>query len=136
MGTRSSVTAKTSTGEYKSIYVHWDGYPSGVGQTLLNHYTDQSKIEGLMALGDLSQLSESIEKPEGHSFKNPASGCCVAYGRDRGEEGVEAKAGQTVEEASKWTKDSWCEYNYLWDGKKWTCDGVDLAEAIRREESD
>lgn len=34
MGTRSAVGVRNENGEWKGRYVHWDGYPSGVGKTL------------------------------------------------------------------------------------------------------
>lgn len=35
MGTRSAVGVRNENGEWKGRYVHWDGYPSGVGAELL-----------------------------------------------------------------------------------------------------
>ena len=128
MGTRSTITAKTSDGKFKSIYCHWDGYLDNNGRILLNSYADQQKIDALMALGDLSSLGASPEKPNGHSFDKPVDGYCVAYGRDRGEQGTEARIGDTAAEAQKRAE----EYNYLWDGTSWTVHGKSLADAIAK----
>ncbi len=71
MATRSLIGIKL--GDYvKTIYCHWDGYPSGVGQTLVNNYTSPSAVFDLLELGDLSSLDAT-----------PAS--CTAYHRDRKE---------------------------------------------------
>jgi hypothetical protein len=37
----------------KSVYVHWDGYPKGVGQVLLNYYNDPDSIENLQKIQHL-----------------------------------------------------------------------------------
>ena len=59
MSTRSRIAIKTETG-YRSIYCHWDGYPTGVGKTLMDWWDTPEKIHNLMDLGDLSQLGDSI----------------------------------------------------------------------------
>jgi len=72
MSTRSRIAIETKSGTVKSIYCHFDGYVSGVGKTLYNHY-DKEKLEKLIELGDISSLGESTENT-------------VAYHRDRGED--------------------------------------------------
>jgi hypothetical protein len=72
MSTRSRIAIETESGTVKSIYCHFDGYVSGVGKTLFNHY-DREKLEKLIELGDISSLGESTENT-------------VAYWRDRGED--------------------------------------------------
>jgi hypothetical protein len=87
MATRSRIAIEDQTGKVRSIYCHWDGYPSNNGRILLQHYKTQEKVEALIALGSLSSLNENVEIPEGttHNFKTPAKGITVAYNRDRGE---------------------------------------------------
>jgi hypothetical protein len=90
MATRSRIGMEMPNGEVQSIYCHWDGYPAGVGATLKEHYTNPEKVEALIALGDISILSENVAPRGGqersqHSFQNPADGVTVAYHRDRGE---------------------------------------------------
>ena len=72
MSTRSRIAIETESGTVKSIYCHFDGYVSGVGKILYNHY-DKEKLEKLIELGDISSLGESTENT-------------VAYHRDRGED--------------------------------------------------
>src|SRR5579863_2286946 len=124
MSTRSRIIVKMTDGTIKSIYCHFDGYPEGVGATLKKHYKDQAKIEGLIALGDLSVLDESIEVPKGHTFETPAEGYTIAYGRDRGEKNVKAKTHTSVEAAVNSAPDCWAEYVHVWNGKKWTTKSV------------
>ena len=60
MGTRSYI-GKAINGRVHSIYCHWDGYPEGVGSVLLQHY-DSEKVDGLLELGGISSLQETVEE--------------------------------------------------------------------------
>ena len=72
MSTRSRIAIENESGIVNSIYCHFDGYISGVGKTLFNHY-DKEKLQKLIELGDISSLGESTIDTE-------------AYCRDRGED--------------------------------------------------
>jgi hypothetical protein len=72
MSTRSRIAIENESGIVNSIYCHFDGYISGVGKTLFNHY-DKEKLQKLIELGDISSLGESTIDT-------------VAYCRDRGED--------------------------------------------------
>lgn len=85
MSTNCYITVKVNDDLYKTVYCHFDGYPSHVGNMLINHYNSKEKALAIIELGDLSSLNKSIECPEGHSFDNPVKGYSVFYGRDRGE---------------------------------------------------
>ena len=60
MGTRSYI-GKVINGRVHSIYCHWDGYPEGVGSVLLQYY-DSEKVDGLLELGGISSLQETVEE--------------------------------------------------------------------------
>lgn len=122
MGTRSAIIMKTDTG-YAGIYCHWDGYPSYVGELLLTHYNTPEMVTKLIALGDLSSLSKRLNPIGPHSFANPEGGTTIAYGRDRGETGTEAKTGKTVKEITDKIDHH---YAYVFDGKKWLLNGKPL----------
>jgi hypothetical protein len=98
----------------KSIYIHWDGYLSGVGATLLEHY-DSAKANHLVALGDVSSLRQNIEIPDGveHSFESPAEGITTFYGRDRKENGCEFSVDHTFENFMTRVNNSGAEYYYI-----------------------
>ena len=49
-------------GAIVSTYVHWDGYPEGVGQTLMKHYADQESAMEVCKLGYISALYPTIEQ--------------------------------------------------------------------------
>jgi hypothetical protein len=44
MATRSRIAIQYENGPIESVYCHFDGYPQGVGATLLEHYTDKNKV--------------------------------------------------------------------------------------------
>lgn len=95
MATRSTISivdVKGSKGQGRQIYSHWDGYLSGVGKTLLEHYSDADKIKKLIDLGSISSLREEVEIPKDvkHDFDKPQENITVAYGRDRGEKDTQA----------------------------------------------
>ena len=90
MSTRSRIGIVNSDKTVSSIYCHFDGYPQGNGQTLLNHFTTKHQVQKLIDLGDISFLRRSTEAPAGHRFADAMPECTVAYGRDRGETNTEA----------------------------------------------
>lgn len=83
MATRSRIAIEHQDGTVESIYCHWDGYPTHNGAILNEHYRDRSKVEKLIALGNISSLAPEVEPTGPHSFKNPQYGVVVAYHRDR-----------------------------------------------------
>ena len=106
MSTRARVGITIPEG-IESIYVHFDGYPEGVGQKLADHWTTADKVRSLIDLGDLSSLGEEIgeEHPfhadHGTTASEAERVMCLAYGRDRGEEGAAAV---------KHPEDAWPDY--------------------------
>lgn len=88
MATRSRIAIENEDGSVTSVYCHFDGYFSGVGRTLNDHYQDRTKVQSLIDLGDLSYVSERVAPGPGqtHSFGAGAEGVTMAYHRDHGEE--------------------------------------------------
>lgn len=125
MSTRSAIIAKTETG-YACIYCHFDGYISGVGRTLAEHYKDTAKVQALIQLGDLSSLGERVEPIGSHSFEKQEAGTTVAYGRDRGEEGTECYKAESLDRVIDYWRNDVDGYIYVFDGDKWTVNGKDL----------
>lgn len=118
MATRSIIVAQCADGKFRSIYCHFDGYPEGVGRTLVDYYADQMKIDALMALGSLSQLAPSVYAPEGHTYKNPVEGHCIAFHRDSVEDfsqGVGDTPGQAIDDQPI---GGW-QYCYVWVDGVW-----------------
>lgn len=108
MATRSRIRMVLPTGEAKSIYCHYDGYPSNQAPILKEHYNTTEKVRELLELGAISYLAPRVkpEPGEEHSFEMPADDVVVAYHRDRGEE---LHTGHDDPE----------EYDYVWDGEAW-----------------
>jgi hypothetical protein len=118
MATRSRIRMVLPSGEAKSIYCHWDGYPSHHAPILKGFYNTTEKVRELLQLGAISVLAPLVKPNEGdtHSFENRARNVVVAYHRDRGEE---LQLGHDDPE----------EYDYVWDGEKWNlCDGRSLTK--------
>lgn len=117
MATRSNVGYKKEDGTYRYIYCHWDGYPSGNGKILREHYQDPAKIIRLVENGDLSSLSIECDGAPGHTFNHPVDGQTVYYGRDRHEEDCEAKSTDDRNDIYQ------NEYAYVFEDGQWFCIG-------------
>ena len=91
MATRCRIGMELEDGTIKHSYCHWDGYPTGVGKTLVEHYNDIEKVKELLSFGDMSYLTSEIH-PSGdtHSFSNPEENVTVFYKRDRNEPETES----------------------------------------------
>ena len=122
MSTRSLICMQIDDDKYKTIYCHSDGYLTYNGAMLLDHYSNKEKLEKLLNLGDISCLNEKVDPdptlpPHSFDYDKRQEGVVVAYGRDRGETGIEAKM-FTLKDLKD--KDSWIEYVYIFDRNgKW-----------------
>lgn len=123
MATRSTIARRVGD-TIQSIYCHWDGYPAGVGATLAENYTTAEKIDALMALGDLSVLGPEIGSKKDFEI-SVLNDECLAYGRDRGEQGVEAKLHETYIDYINYRAGQGCEFAYLWNGTNWETANLD-----------
>lgn len=91
------------TTNYLCIYHHWDGYPSGLGDTLLNNFDTYEKALNIVLGGDMSNINNHVA-----SYFN------------RGEDWKSIKPVQLRSKAPKVNKETWCEYAYLLDeDNKW-----------------
>lgn len=104
----------------RSVYGHWDGYPDHAGKILSSFYTDEQKLDQLLAMGDISSIDEQIgDTAEQNPFEDRAEGVSCFYGRDRGETDVDALVHANQEEWLGFRKGSACEYGYLWADGVW-----------------
>ena len=113
MSTRSVIAKKTDSG-YVGIYAHSDGYISGVGKILFENYSDETKLDKLIAQGSISSLGKRIGTK--HSFNDRPKNETTFYHRDRGEKLV-IHTWKTVYQMIISMSD--CEYFYLWDNGEW-----------------
>ena len=124
METNATIILKTKEGNYKSIYLHNDGYPQGAGYILKNYYKDYDKVEKLISLGNISSLGQepnstpdlwknsydmfyTMEHPEFWEENT------LAY-KDRGETGQEAQVTQELAYAI-----GSADYTYLFQDGDW-----------------
>lgn len=120
MSTNASITVHCKDGKFRTIYSHWDGYMEHHFPILTQHYNTQEKAEALVAMGDVSKLDESMEKPEGHTFDTPVDGFSIFYGRDRGEKQKDIKCLVCNTFTDCFQKNHQL-YNYLFEDGKWSC---------------
>ena len=129
MATRSTIAIEREDGTVAQVYCHWDGYLSNNGRLLFQFYNEPSRIEQLIELGDISSLKPEIG--EKHDFdwffkkdgitdemKNIYENMWTTfYGRDRGEEGTEARVYKDFSEYN--TKANFEEYDYVFRSGVW-----------------
>ena len=121
MSTRSLICLKEGKGKYRTIYCHSDGYLEYNGALLLDIYNNREIINKLLDLGNLSSLNEKLypdpTRPHSFDYEKRQDDVVVAYGRDRGETGEEAK---TCSMKDLRDDNSWIEYVYIFDeDNKW-----------------
>jgi len=116
MATRSRIAIENQDGTVTSIYCHFDGYLSGVGKTLFEHY-DREKTEKLIELGDISVLGESTLDT-------------IAYHRDRNED-LHFKTFLNIPDLFDYGFESGIEYIYCL-----TKDGIWLVNKLGRSTVD
>ena len=92
MATRA-IIAKLDDKGVKAIYNHSDGYLEHAGRILAEHYKDESKVDKLLAHGDVSIIDENIGvKIDFNDYKTRyANKQCKFYMRDRGEKYKQAE---------------------------------------------
>ena len=113
------IARRYEDGSFRAVYAHWDGYPEHNGRILLSHYSNVNKLNSLLDGGDISCLRETVG--EKHEF-GEAPGLAnenewtTFYGRDRGEENIEACTFETLDELLAAAKERWSIYVYVFDG--------------------
>ena len=113
MSTNSRIAVKLGKGKYKSIYSHWDGYPSWNGKLLKENYTTLDKVIELIELGSISVLGVKVgKKVDFDSFDSNKNKNTLAYHRDSGEV-LQIDSHKTLKEIPSE------EYIYLFRNGKW-----------------
>lgn len=104
MATRGTIAVQHTDGTVSQVYAHWDNYLEGTGQTLLDHYNSLALAECLVNGGDISSVANTVDTT-------------VYYGRDRGEDNMEARAFGNLNSYYKGLQPE--EYNYLFTNGQW-----------------
>ena len=88
MATRSTIAKLDKDGIIKAVYCHNDGYLEYNGKMLNEHYKDESKVDELLAHGDISSLNKNIGvKIDFMDYElRVKNEQCRFYHRDRGED--------------------------------------------------
>lgn len=133
MATHASITLKQKDGNYKSVYLHNDGYPDGAGYILKTYYPTYEKVEQLLNLGNLSSLgrtpvddpklwdmdywmelfSKSMNGSYSHPVERPDNLKCRTY-KGRGDQNEDAFITDNLEDITGSN-----EYDYLFEDSKW-----------------
>lgn len=108
MSTRANIGIKRKNGTIEVVYNHNDGYPSYLGDNLLDNYTnkdnpDQTRqmVEMILSLGDISFLEERLQDSRTYNaWRN---------------EGTTKQVYKDIKEYAKKLTYSWIEYVYLFD---------------------
>ena len=109
-----AIIMQTKDNKTRGIYCHSDGYLDYVGVKLIENYTDETKVEELINLGDLSVLGAEIgHQVDFDDWSAHQLDQCIAYHRDRGED----LNISNIDDVIKWAKDY--EYAYLFKNGKW-----------------
>ena len=137
MATRATI-AKLDNNGVKAIYLHSDGYLEHAGKILDQHYQDKSKVDELLAHGDVSSLNENIgEKlPFNDYMLFHEKKQCRFYHRDRGEDKKEAATLKDENELVKFaTEKCDAEYIYMFAYGSWyVYDVYNNSEFVELEE--
>ena len=114
MATRSTIAKLGKDGIIKAVYCHSDGYLEHNGKVLNEYYKDESKVDELLAHGDISTLDQNIgEKlPFNDYMLFHEKKQCRFYHRDRGEDLMFNEFESDIEYI-EWAKDS-CNAEYIY----------------------
>jgi len=107
MSTNSVVAYMREDGSIVSSYVHYDGYETGVGMTLLEHYSTEELAERVSSAGYFSSLSEDMEASLSESVHTE-----------------ESDEFEGIIEFGEWLlENSHIEFGYLWSKESDTSEG-------------
>ena len=137
MATRSTIAKLGKDGIIKSVYCHCDGYLEHNGKILNEHYKDESKVDELLAQGDVSFLDENIGvKIDFNDYKLRAKNKqCRFYHRDRGEDFMFNEFESDIEYI-EWAKGSCtAEYIYMFAFGAWYVYDDNVGKFIELEEA-
>lgn len=127
MATRSTIAIQREDGTVAQVYCHWDGYLENNGDILVKFYNTPKSVEELLEHGDISSLGVRVGLRHPFSFAEAGismdeynaqyGNMTLYYGRDRGEEGTQARVFKDVAEYER--DGTFEEFNYLFIGGRW-----------------
>ena len=115
----ASISIMNSDGSLDTIYNHWNGYPDGLGETLIDYYITENMVRELIALGNVSYVGRKL-KP---TTSNPDSDVTLALGVTAWKPNKEAIHFDTFEDYCK--SNMIQKYNYIYNHPHWYIYTVD-----------
>ena len=130
MATRA-IIAKLDNKGVKAIYNHSDGYLEHAGRILAEHYKDESKVDKLLAHGDVSIIDENIGvKIDFNDYKTRyANKQCKFYMRDRGEKYKQAEQLKDENELIEFSNNCDVDFIYMFAYGYWYVYDIHNGEA-------
>lgn len=132
MGTRALI-GKLQDGKVRFIYNQSDGYVEHLGEILVNHYNDSSRVDSLLELGDITRLDSSLEKTKADYVR-----LYTSYDKKTGERIDRAETAREygiIDFIADIVDGN--EYFYLWDNKTWwVCLGSERGWYAMRDNMD
>tara|TARA_R100000406_G_C3044034_1_gene106876 strand:+ start:190 stop:564 length:375 start_codon:yes stop_codon:yes gene_type:complete len=110
MATRSAIGYQLPSGRIKAVYCHWDGYPKHQLPILIEHYNTVEQVRALIKPGSMSSLRT---KETWESLGEDVREAQPLYHRERGEKDTGPRITKSVEDASKFWREAWCEHLYV-----------------------
>ena len=135
MATRA-IIAKLDNKGVKAIYNHSDGYLEHAGRILNEYYRDESKVDELLAQGDVSIIDENIGvKIDFNDYKTRyANKQCKFYMRDRGEKYKHATQLKDEKELIEFSNNCDVDFIYMFAYGYWyvydICQFIELEEQL------
>ena len=108
MSTSARIAKREDDGTVRSVYCHYDGYPSYAGKLLRHYYTDPEIVDIVMNFGNFRALEEHVSDISFYiTASSPMDERAMRH----------ASMGDFLEYGSK----SASEYLYLFDQNRWRC---------------
>ena len=128
MGTRSLIAKQTGPDTYRAIFCQLDGHLESQGAMLLEHFNTPDQVDKLLALGDLYLLHPTLEPDPTlpHNFESRQQDVTIAFHRDWGMDGMEAKD-YTLEALD--SSDELIEFIYIFNQDTSAATGLPMARA-------
>jgi len=102
MSTRSMIGVVDNAGQVHAVYCHFDGYPEGVGRTLVDHWNSKTRaMKLIIGGGNMRTLGATLDE-------------CEFFPNDLFE------IFDSVDQFLSVMSDSDCEYLYVFADDQWT----------------
>lgn len=112
MGTRCAVGRVLPDGSYDMTYIHYDGYPEGVGKTLVN-CAGGLQLDYLLKIGHIRSLSTCTEVFCGDDVDH------IDFDDIKKNQKINGKAEQYRNLHEVANEFAYCDYVYVWCDNKW-----------------